>query len=425
MNRLQILLVALAAGPAALLVPSAAPAAAVTLCVGLRVTITGTPDDDVLSGTPGPDVINGLAGDDRILGGGGDDVVCGGSGTDSLDGGTGHDRLYGERNGLRPNEGQPADNVGDTLAGGPGDDLLDPGLDTKTDVGGGFVPDTISYAHARTGVRVDLETGTAVGDGTDTLVIAGRVDLIGSDHDDVLLGSSRDDLLVSGDGADLVDGRGGDDSLVDQPFGHGDEGTPADTDVFLGGSGADYLEPGRGDDVTRGGDGRDQIEDSFGVPDLLGGPGNDEIGAALVLDTTEGRIAGGSGRDHLVLVLASGPGPARSTVGRVDLAEGFAKASLDGRTGRATVTRIDSLVMPEGRWRVDGSRRPELVFGGFLRSSRLVAHMAGGADRVHGTPGADLLVGGGGGDSARPGDGVDVCRSIEATPPGDPCDVLG
>jgi Ca2+-binding RTX toxin-like protein len=425
MNRLQILLVALAAGPAALLVPSAAPAADANMCAGLPVTIAGTPDDDVLTGTPGPDVINGLAGDDRIDGADGDDLVCGGSGTDHLDGGSGDDRVYGERNGLRPNQHRPADNVGDTLTGGAGDDLLDPGLDRKTDVGGGYLPDTISYGGAGAAVRVDLEAGTADGDGTDSLVLAGRIELVGSDHDDVLLGSSREDALVSLGGADLVDGRGADDILVDQPFGQGDEGTPADADRFLGGTGDDYLEPGRGDDVTRGGGGRDQIEDPFGVPDLLAGPGNDEIGASLVLDTADGRIAGGSGRDHLVLVLGKGPELARSTVGRVDLAEGFAKASFDGRTGRAVVTRIDSLVLPEGRWRVGGSRRPELVFGGFLRTSRLVAHLAGGRDRVHGTPGPDLLVGGAGLDSARPGGGVDLCRSIEATPPGDGCEANG
>jgi Ca2+-binding RTX toxin-like protein len=58
----------MAAGPAALLAPAAAPAAAATLCAGLPVTIAGTPDDDVLSGTPGPDVVNGLAGDDGIDG---------------------------------------------------------------------------------------------------------------------------------------------------------------------------------------------------------------------------------------------------------------------------------------------------------------------------------------------------------------------
>lgn len=145
MRRTPTILTALAVGLTAGLVGSVGSAAPATSCAGRPATIIGTGGDDVLVGTAGPDVVAGLGGDDRILGGGGDDVVCGGAGTDDLLGGDGDDRLYGERNGLRPSVDGPDDNVGDRLAGGPGDDLLDPGHDTQTDDGGGFLPDTIGY----------------------------------------------------------------------------------------------------------------------------------------------------------------------------------------------------------------------------------------------------------------------------------------
>lgn len=98
-------------------------------------------------------------------------------------------------------------------------------------------------------------------------------------------------------------------------------------------------------------------------------------------------------------------------------------ARLPGRSARAVLTRIESIVLPEGRWRVLGSRKSELVIGPSLRGSRLAARMAGGDDRVIGGPGPDLLVGGAGRDLARPGAGRDVCRSIERERENDLCEV--
>jgi poly-gamma-glutamate capsule biosynthesis protein CapA/YwtB (metallophosphatase superfamily) len=64
-------------------------------CEGVRATIVGTPDDDVITGTAGRDVIAARGGDDVIAAGDGDDIVCGGPGDDRLDGDAGRDVVFG------------------------------------------------------------------------------------------------------------------------------------------------------------------------------------------------------------------------------------------------------------------------------------------------------------------------------------------
>jgi uncharacterized protein YkwD len=102
---------------------------AYSLCMGRQPTILGTSDDDAISGTSGPDVIHGLGGDDIIYGLGGDDVICGGPGDDQLYGGDGDDHLQGG-GGRDLLSGGAGSNVLrgqsdlDTIAEGPGDDLL-------------------------------------------------------------------------------------------------------------------------------------------------------------------------------------------------------------------------------------------------------------------------------------------------------------
>jgi VCBS repeat-containing protein len=107
-------------------------------CLGLEVTISGTPGNDRLRGTPGDDVIAGLGGNDRIIGGGGIDVICGGpgedlittgKGPDKIDGGPGNDKIFSRR-GPDLDYGMQGD---DLLNGGPGHDrcLGKPGDDIE------------------------------------------------------------------------------------------------------------------------------------------------------------------------------------------------------------------------------------------------------------------------------------------------------
>ena len=114
----------------------------------------------------------------------------------------------------------------DSLAGGPGDDLLDGGdPGEKSDY-----RDEVDFTASDLPVVVDLAAGTATGEGNDTLV---RVeDVVGSAFNDVLAGGEGPNELNGSVGDDRLDGRGGDDEL---------EGSPGN-DVFVGGPGVDEVQ---------------------------------------------------------------------------------------------------------------------------------------------------------------------------------------
>lgn len=153
----------------------------------------------------------------------------------------------------------------DTLAGGPGDDLLDVGADTETD--------TIDYSDSDVGVSVDLAAGNAHGEGTDLLVLEGRTYLLGSYHDDVLLGTGDDDAFEALGGADQVEGRAGD----------------------------------------------DQIGDASGPADSRGGPGDDNLMVSVATEVKGQRVSGGGGHDALTLMVTRGARWTTSADGHIDL----------------------------------------------------------------------------------------------------------
>ena len=107
---------------------------------------------------------------------GGNDIVYAGGGADTVDGGDGHDRLYGE-------DGD------DILLGGAGNDSLD----------GGIGIDWALFSGGAA-VVVDLRSGTAIGEGSDTLQSIENV--LGSSFNDVIRGSAGANTMDGGDGAD-------------------------------------------------------------------------------------------------------------------------------------------------------------------------------------------------------------------------------
>lgn len=151
----------------------------VTATVDVACTIRGTDADDTLVGTPGADVICGLGGDDVIQGLGGDDRVHGGAGYD-----------------------------------------------------------TVSFAKATQGVRVNLGKGTATGEGTDVLDSIEGV--LGSAFADVVTGTQWDDTLDGGDGDDVLKGLAG-------------------ADTILGGRGNDTIDGGAGEDACAQGVGEGRV----------------------------------------------------------------------------------------------------------------------------------------------------------------------
>lgn len=409
------------AGPSGGL-PSSAVAGA---CSDRTPTLVGTAGDDLLVGTDGDDVIHGLAGDDTLAGLEGSDVLCGGKGTDELLGGAGDDAMYGGPNGLhQAHEESPPDNVGDTLVPGAGDDHVDVGIDLETDNGGGFVPDTISFAASPQPVRVDLGAGRATGEGADSIVVEGRVRVLGTKLDDVLIGSVYDDELHGGEGGDLLRGLAGDDRLEADPYADDRRSPSPGDDQAYGGPGRDYLQLEGGDDLGHGGAGRDSFSKLQGRADILGGHGQDHIDTLLLFGGGQ-RIDGGPGRDEAYIWhVVNEEGRRVRARGRIDLGEGRIRIVLGDVARRSRFAGIERLRVPDGVWRVVGTAADERFSGAFTDWSRMLVRARGGDDVMTGTPGNDRLDGGRGSDRVSETTGRDVCISVERWYGAERCEVM-
>jgi hypothetical protein len=200
--------------------------------------IDGTSGNDTLLGTPGDDVIHGLGGDDFIHAGAGDDVLAGGPGNDTLDGGTGND--------------------------------------------------TADYSASTSPVDVNLASGTATGEGNDTLT--GIENVVGSAGDDRLTGDATNNTLDGGAGNDTLTGGAGNDVL------HGGAGN--DTASYSTATGAVTVDLTQTTAQNTGGAGTDTLDGIEGVVGSNFGDTfhltNPTAGAVYTLD-------GGAGNDTLDL----------------------------------------------------------------------------------------------------------------------------
>jgi Ca2+-binding RTX toxin-like protein len=403
----------------------AALGAAVPTCHGHRATIFGPGS---LVGTSRHDVIVGtldLASGSHyqlIRAGAGNDLVCAGPEGSRVFGGKGDDRLYGQGDyvgGFDTVYGFVGGTYGDVLNGGPGDDLLDPGIDpdqtTWTCVNllqhycRTPILDRFSFRGASRGVTVDLKTGLATGEGHDRLVVApGWDSLEGSAHDDALRGTDADlaptylwhlggDEIYPLAGADTVRGRGGSDKIV---------GTTGD-DTQYGGAGADHFTVAGGDVTIFGGPGDDSIQRSGGSSPgrvtVSAGAGQDQVDLGPVHEGDDAN--GDAGIDHLSVVdLASGG----ALVG--DLATGA--FTMDGQ--HSVYLGFEDLSADvAGEAFISGTDGPNVIS---VLSARLTADLRGGDDTVAGGPGDDFADGGDGTDTAALGPGNDVCINFEFTP---------
>jgi Ca2+-binding RTX toxin-like protein len=318
---------------------------------GRDVICGGSGDDDIFGGDQA-DVMAGGRGNDDLLGGGGADRIGGARGNDGIFGGPGDDRLSGGRGrtdilvfdaaphavtvnlarGIARGHGN--DRIGgfeavigsshdDRLRGSGGSDFLlgergadeiigggapdnfagGPGNDSFV---GGSGQDVVFYDEAASGVTVDLQQGTATGEGSDSLdSIEG---IAGSRFNDSLTGDAGDNVWLPLGGNDTVDGAAGFDTVfydlaggsitgnlqTEQVTGEGTDtltnienlsGSPfADTltgdgaaNILEGLAGADVLDGGANNDLLLGGRGNDQLSGNVGNDSLIGGPGTDTL----------------------------------------------------------------------------------------------------------------------------------------------------
>ncbi|MEI7747204.1 MAG: calcium-binding protein, partial [Actinomycetota bacterium] len=183
--------------------------------------LLGSSGNDTLTGDTKANSINGGAGDDVINGGLGDDQLIGGSGRDTADfsdakkpivadlsvgtatGGSGNDSLAGieNLNGGAGNDSLTGDGQANVIKGGLGNDLLVGGLGDDSFTGGGGT-DSVDYASASNAVTVNLATGFAQGQGTDSL--SGITNVNASPYNDSLIGDSNANVLNGGNGIDTV-----------------------------------------------------------------------------------------------------------------------------------------------------------------------------------------------------------------------------
>ncbi len=237
--------------------------------------LKGSIGDEWLDGLGGHDQLLGLAGNDQLSGGLGNDTLLGGDGDDLLDGGDGLDtasyagvlgsvtldlglsgpqatgaggadtlvaveHLIGGSNGDR----LLGNGAANRIDGGDGDDLIDGGAGNDTLLGGNHLGgDSLSYAMATAGVKVNLAQTTAQNTGG-----AGSDLLSGFEH---LIGSRFADNLSGGGTANRIDGGAGNDTIQGG----------AGADSLQGGEGADLFLIASSGDAGNGSGSRDLITD--------------------------------------------------------------------------------------------------------------------------------------------------------------------
>jgi len=219
--------------------------------------------------------VNGGSGNDELVGDNTGNVLHGNGGNDMVSGNAATDQLFGDAG-------------DDTLRGGAGNDTIN----------GGEGINTVDYASAGAGgvgVRVNLTTGVASGEGNDTLSSIQNVR--GSSFEDDINGNESDNVLNGAGGDDAISGNAGNDTI------NGGAGS----DQMSGQTGDDKIRGASGNDAAQGGAGNDWIQGGTGKDTILGQAGNDRLYGNAKPDF----LNGGKGQDNCK---PGSPGLARGDV---------------------------------------------------------------------------------------------------------------
>ena len=283
---------------------------------GINVTDIAFDVPVVTGGGTGDDVgdsLSGGAGYDVIYGEGGDDTIYGGDGSDSIEGGDGDDYIDSSSDDPvdLPDLGFPS-YMGFPAV--PADS--DPNND-KDFVDGGAGNDTI-----------------ITGDDDDTIFGGSGDDLIDGGVDkDLINAGSGNDTIIGGEGNDTIDGGDGDDLIYggldpafpdllnipnDGSVGDPDPELENGRDLIDGGAGNDTIFGQDDDDTITGGSGDDYLDGGVDDDLISGGDGNDTILGGQGSDT----MSGGDGNDTFFVsdgshadgdVISGGSGPDDTT----------------------------------------------------------------------------------------------------------------
>jgi Ca2+-binding RTX toxin-like protein len=381
-------------------------------------TLFGGSGNDVLNGGNGNDTLDGGTGNDQLNGDAGDDLLIASAGTDTLDGGTngpagdtadfrnanagvnitvnGAGQTFSTADGpgtvtLTNIENLTGSSFDDTLTGDAGDNTLN-GMDGNDILQGGAGNDTLNggvgvntadYSDITgpgLGVNVNLTSGTATGDGNDTLTNIQNVN--GSGGNDFLVGDANNNVLNGNDGNDGLQGGAGDDTL--------NGGAGINTAEFLDSAAAVTVNLTLG---TATGDGNDTL---INIQNVIGSSFDDVITG----DSNDNDLRGFSGDDTLIATQGNDilNGESNTAVGDT--------ASFINATSGVTVTinAAGQNLTGSGLGTVSLVSIENLTGSGF--DDRLFGDA--GANVLDGGNGNDILQGNAGNDTIIGGAGTDV-----------------
>lgn len=374
---------------------------------GADVMVGSSADETFIGGGDRPDVTGDIG--DRIEAGDGDDIISDSGGDELLDGGPGEDMV--DFSGAFAACALSLDDVEND----------GPGVPTR--------PSNLLGFENATGCRGN---GSIVsGDAGDNILRAVAdlgFTLNGMGGADQLIGTGGEDTLNGGLGNDLLEGFAGNDTL------HGDEGD----DVFRGGTGkdvmigdagtdrADYAEitaaltvtldglandgqVGEEDnvqtDVVRGGSVADSLSGGAGEETLIGGPGADQLHGGEAADT----LVGGPGADWLDG--QGGEDLADYSSAGTSVSVTLDGAADDGAAGEGDNAQVEDVLGGDFADVLGGDGNANALLGGE------------GADQIDGAAGDDTLVGGPGEDGLTSGSGADALLARDGEADQLSCDV--
>ncbi|MBL0747223.1 calcium-binding protein [Nocardioides baculatus] len=401
-------LVAAAGLAAPLAIAPTAHAAAVT-CAGLKATIVGNDRANSIAGTPKRDVIAARGGNDTIRGLAGNDVICGGEGADRILGGEGDDKLYGEADLLRLDQFGRTVKRGDTISGGPGNDFIDIGYDSRPASDSTVVElDGVSYLNAPAPVVVDFQAAGTVpitAEGNDIVTgFAGGIRIVASPFNDTIKGTNKRDVIAARGGDDTIFGRGGDDYLL------ADASGTVGNDRLYGDAGDDQLAGTVGIDTFVGGSGSDDLRTASESHQVWrGGSGSDTMTFPIPVES--GFVAKGYGGQDKLRIMANS-NPALKPTLRIDQLKKTTIRDLQPFTLEGKITGFSDVILPARTSSIfKGSNDSEIITAN--PDYRVQIYGRGGADVMTGSDEPDRLDGGKGFDIARGRGGNDTCKAAE------------